>query len=145
MIAVHLNHRIALTNRAPVEILASVQPKKGSQVTENTLFAMQFDSEECGESRPETRPQEPVFYAERDEGFRTARLHQTWGHACASVKSLSHRYQHLWSGAIIELEDAKGTLYVTWRDQESRLAFEGVIVGAWEAMAEHCHYHRLAA
>ena len=58
--------------------------------------------------------------------------------------NLSYKYQKLWDGAITELADYKGTIYVTWRDELSRAMFNGVILGAWEANGEHMHSHSLA-
>lgn len=107
-------------------------------------FFVRFGTEENGESAPDAAPPAPEFTAERDEGFRCQRLHQAWGYACSTVGTMSHRYQRLWAGAILALEDSKGKLHVTWCDRESRLAFEGVILGAWEAMGEHAHHHHLA-
>lgn len=109
----------------------------------NPDFSVRFGTEENGESGPDTAPKSPEFTAERDEGFRYQRLHQAWGYACSTAGTMSHRYQRLWAGAIVGLEDSKGTLHVTWRDRESHLAFEGVILGAWEAMGEHAHHHHL--
>lgn len=100
--------------------------------------------EECGEDSPAVLPTTPKLVAEREVDSRIERLNQTWGHANATVRSLSHKYQRLWDGAITELADYKGTLYVTWRDELSRVMFEGVIVGAWEANGEHMHSHSLA-
>lgn len=107
------------------------------------MFGSVFGSEECGLIAPDSPPNEPEFTAQRDEGFRYKRLNLVWGHACATVRLMSNRYQDLWNGSVVELEDSKGVLNVTWRDNESRLAFEGVIVGAWEANAEHSHIHFL--
>ena len=107
-------------------------------------FDLEFGVEGIGAKSPEVVPSSPEFTAERDEGFRYQRLHFVWGHACSTVRLLSKLYQHRWQGAILHLEDSKGVLSVTWRDKESRLAFEGVIVGAWEANGEHSHIHFLA-
>lgn len=98
----------------------------------------------CGDDSPTALPTSPKFIAEREVDSRIERLNQTWGHANATVRSLSHKYQKLWDGAITELADYKGTIYVTWRDELSRVMFEGVILGAWEANGEHMHSHALA-
>lgn len=100
--------------------------------------------EECGDDAPTVLPTSPKLVAEREVDTRIERLNQTWGHANATARSLSHKYQKLWDGAITELADYKGTLYVTWRDEVSRVMFEGVILGAWEANGEHMHSHALA-
>jgi len=100
--------------------------------------------EECGESSPDVLPTVPKLSAEREVDSRIERLNQTWGHANATMRNLSHKYQRLWDGAITELADYKGTLYIIWRDEISRVMFEGVIVGAWEANGEHMHSHGLA-
>jgi hypothetical protein len=81
--------------------------------------------------------------AEREVESRIERLNQVWGYANATAKNLSNKYQRLWDGAITELADRKGTLCVTWRDELSRLMFEGVILGAWEDNGEHAHSHTL--
>lgn len=113
-------------------------------MTDTVTFETNFGEEGGGLSAPDYVPSEPKFYADRDEGFRYTRLHVVWGYACSTVKTLSKRYQHLWNGAIVQLEDSKGVLSVTWRDRESRIAFEGVILGAWEANGEHSYIHLLA-
>lgn len=100
--------------------------------------------EVSGDDSPTTLPATPKLAAEREVDSRIERLNQTWGHANATVRSLSHKYQKLWDGAITELADYKGTIYVTWRDELSRVMFEGVILGAWEANGEHMHSHSLA-
>ncbi|MHC9417682.1 hypothetical protein ACYZX9_03680 [Sphingomonas citri] len=106
-------------------------------------FARAFDTEENGASRVQEVANPPQFNVERDEGFRADRLKLTWGHACATVQLMSNLYQQRWSGAVVALEDQKGTLHVTWRDRDSRLAFEGAIIGAWEANGEHANSHHL--
>ena len=100
--------------------------------------------EENGESGPEVLPAKPQLVAEREVDSRIERLNDVWGHANSTVRSLSHKYQRMWDGAITELADYKGTLYVTWRDELSRVMFEGVILGAWEANGEHAHSHQLS-
>lgn len=89
--------------------------------------------------------QDPVLSAyNAHEADRLPRLARVLGAAKAAVSLMSHRYRRLWSGAVIELHDHKGTLLVTWRDVPSRIMFEGVVLGAWEANAEHAHAHTLA-
>lgn len=101
-------------------------------------------SDEIGEAKPIKLADEPEMVADRDEGFRIHRLHQTWGLAQATVSLLSVKYQLKWDGAILALEDSKGALTVTWKDETSRVLFEGVILGAWEKIGEQLHRHRLA-
>ena len=100
--------------------------------------------EESGADSSNASPAKPNLVAEREVETRMERLNEVWGHSNATVRSLSNKYQKLWDGAITELADYKGTLYVTWRDEVSRVMFEGVILGAWEANGEHMHSHRLA-
>jgi hypothetical protein len=109
--------------------------------------SLQFggDCEENGDQSRDTLPQKPKLVAEREVESRIERLNEVWGHANATVRSLSHKYENLWDGAITELADYKGTLYVTWRDELSRVMFEGVILGAWEQNGEHAHSHSLAS
>jgi hypothetical protein len=102
------------------------------------------ETEISGESEPSTLPDEPVFEATREIASRVQRLHIVWGCANAIVRGMSGKYRRIWNGAIVQLEDSKGTLAVTWRDAESRVMFEGVIAGAWEANAEHMMAHELA-
>ena len=102
------------------------------------------DSEENGEPSPEALPAKPQLVAEREVDSRIERPNEIWGHANATVRSLSHKYRRMWDGAITELADYKGTLYVTWRDELSRVMFEGVILGAWEASGEHANSHQLS-
>ena len=83
-------------------------------------------------------------YNQETEGDRIPRLATTWGQACATVALLSNRYQHHWDGAIVAMNDHKGTLEVTWRDEQSRVIFEGVIMGAWERECEHAGCHAVA-
>lgn len=81
---------------------------------------------------------------ENGDGSLIARVLAAWGQASATVSLLSNRYQHQWPGAIAALNDHKGTLEVTWRDEQSRILFEGVIMGAWERSGEHAGSHALA-
>ena len=112
--------------------------------TNRYLETLEYGLEGNGESEPDMLADKPPFVAEREVDSRVGRLAEVWGHANATVRNLSHKYQRLWSGAITELADYKGTLYVTWRDEVSRVMFEGVILGAWEANGEHAHHHALA-
>lgn len=100
--------------------------------------------DENGEPRHSQSGNMPSLSAEREVESRIERLNQVWGYAQATARGLSNKYQRLWDGAIIELEDRKGTLRVTWRDELSRVMFEGVILGAWEENGEHAHAHALA-
>jgi hypothetical protein len=102
-----------------------------------------WECEENGEAQPDVLPNKPKLVAEREVDSRLERLNEVWGYANGTVKSLSNKYQRLWDGAITELADYKGTLHVTWRDQLSRLMFEGIILGAWEDNGEHAHSHKL--
>ena len=83
-------------------------------------------------------------YNEATELFRIPRLGSAWGGACTAVRLLSNRYQARWSEAIVSLNDHKGTLQVTWRDAQSRVMFEGVMMGAWEREGENCGAHALS-
>lgn len=74
---------------------------------------------------------QPAFWSE-PPGSSDIRIHMAWGFALATVAKLSKAYQAEWLGAIIDLDVRKGTLQVQWRDHESRVMFEGVIVGAYE-------------
>lgn len=114
--------------------------------THHYIEALQFGSgqDEHGEPRPAAGPAKPRLVAEREIQSRLERLSEVWGHANATVRDLSHKYQRMWDGAITELADYKGTLSVSWRDELSRVMFEGVIVGAWEANGEHAHTHHLS-
>lgn len=109
-------------------------------------FDEDFGLVENGDARPEYGFEMPRLsvYNEAAEGFRLQRLASAWGGACATVNLLSNRYQRRWSGAIAVLNDHKGTLEVTWRDEQSRVMFEGVVMGAWERECEHCGAHALA-
>src|SRR5690606_28947401 len=87
----------------------------------------------------------PIISAtnEATETFRIGRVTAAWGSASATVALLSHRYQQQWPGAILAMNDHKGTLEVTWRDEQSRILFEGVMMGAWERSGEHAGSHAL--
>lgn len=100
--------------------------------------------DENGEPRHSPSGKVPILSAEREVETRIERLNQVWGYAQATARGLSNKYQRLWDGAIVELADHKGTLIVTWRDELSRIMFEGVILGAWENNGEHAHAHGLA-
>lgn len=100
--------------------------------------------DENGEPHQSGLGKAPILSAEREVESRIERLNQVWGHAQATARALSNKYQRLWDGAIIKLADHKGTLLVTWRDELSRFMFEGVILGAWEANGEHAHVHGLS-
>jgi hypothetical protein len=105
---------------------------------------LKFDqSEESSENCVEALPQKPKLIADAEVQDRIERLNEVWGHANAAVRHLSYKYRKLWDGAITELTDRKGTLYITWRDEVSRVMFEGVILGAWEANAEYSGAHSL--
>jgi hypothetical protein len=102
------------------------------------------DEQLSGETRDGFLTTTPKMVGVNEVESRVERLNQTWGYADATVRGLSNKYRKLWNGAITELRDYKGTLYVTWRDELSRVMFEGVILGAWEAQGEHMHSHVLA-
>jgi len=99
-----------------------------------------------GEPAPQTMPEPPHMsaYNEATETSRVPRLMSAWGAACAATRLLSNRYRQHWDGAVAAMHDHKGSLEVTWRDEQSRVMFEGVIVGAWEDHGEHSHGHLLA-
>jgi hypothetical protein len=104
-----------------------------------------FSSCEIGE-RPVGEVQFPPPITDYENSdFRRERLLTAWGQACATVALMSHRYQRAWLGAVTSMHDHKGILEVTWRDQQSREIFEGVLVGAWERVGEHAHAHRVAS
>lgn len=109
-------------------------------------FDQHHSSGEVSEATPETLPAAPAFSAtnEDTEGWRLPRLAMAWGAACSTVRALSCRYQHHWDGAVVEMRDHKGTLEVAWRDEQSRVMFEGVLVGAWERQGECVASHSLA-
>jgi hypothetical protein len=112
-------------------------------LTKDYLSSLTFGAEENGESHDPTG-YAPTFSAEREVESRMERLHQAWGRADTVARMLSAKYQRLWEGAIISLADYKGTIYVEWRDEISRVMFEGVILGAWESSGEHAHHHEIA-
>jgi len=109
-------------------------------------FSDDFTMSENGADAPGIVVDPPVVSATNSdtESWRIARVMAAWGSASAAVALLSHRYQSQWAGAIVELNDHKGTLEVTWRDEQSRMLFEGVIMGAWERAGEHSGAHALA-
>ncbi len=109
-------------------------------------FDQDHSSNEVSSQPPAEQPTSPAMSASREdtEGWRIDRLNATWGAACLIVKQLSNRYQGHWRGALSAMRDHKGTLELTWRDEQSRIMFEGVIVGAWEGQAECCVSHALA-
>lgn len=107
------------------------------------MIEFKFGEEVIGVERPNYVPAEPDFHADREVGERIARLRATFGGACMTVRLLSSSYQRAWDGAIVSLTDDKGTLQVVWRDRESRIMFEGVIMGAWEANGDHAGLHLL--
>lgn len=110
------------------------------------IASLNFDGDDIlsGERSPEFLVDGPKMVAEREADMRIERLNRVWGHANAIANSLSNHYKHLWNGAITELADYKGVLTITWRDDLSRVMFEGVILGAWESNGEHLHEHHLA-
>jgi hypothetical protein len=89
-------------------------------------------------------PPETSATNENGSGALLSRVIAAWGSATATMSLLSNRYQRQWRGAIVALNDHKGTLEVTWRDEQSRILFEGVIMGAWERSGEHSGSHALA-
>jgi hypothetical protein len=84
-------------------------------------------------------------YNQEIEKYRLDRLVCAWGAASAAVNLMSDKYQSRWNGAIIYLRDHKGALRIIWRDRQSRIMFEGVIVGAWERYGERWCTHGLSA
>lgn len=78
---------------------------------------------------------------EEIESWRNARVLSAWGAASAAVSLLSRRYRGQWPGAILALCDRKGALEIIWRDEQSRVLFEGVIMGAWERTGEQANIH----
>ena len=98
-------------------------------------------NDENGAARPEGVP--PIPEIQGGEPWRSERLLATWGHACAVVNNMSHKYRRIWEGAIVTIGDTKGTIEVTWRDEMSRVMFEGAIMGGWEANGEHAGRHIL--
>lgn len=109
-------------------------------------FSQNFTTTENGANSLDFVVGPPAISAtnEATEHFRIGRATAAWGSASTTVALLSHRYQNQWPGAIVALNDDKGTLEVTWRDEQSRILFEGVIMGAWERAGEHCGSHALA-
>ncbi|MCC2981268.1 hypothetical protein [Sphingomonas sp. IC4-52] len=73
------------------------------------------------------------------------RLLLAWGYASAIVAGMSNGYRKHWDGAIVSLDDRKGVIQITWRDEISRIMFEGAILGGWEANGDHAHSQRLQA
>lgn len=108
-------------------------------------FDPDFSTCENGEHARREGFTPPAMSATNPGASLLERVHATWGRACAAVELQSHRYQHRWQGAIVDLNDDRGTLQVTWRDAQSRVMFEGVIMGAWERECEHAGAHRLAS
>lgn len=109
------------------------------------IASLSFDplNEQHGGSKPHNELYAPTFNADREIAERIARLHRVWGYATMHIPGLSYKYQRFWAGAIVELTDTKGTLHVTWRDEVSRVMFEGVILGAWEAHGDHMSSHSI--
>lgn len=107
-------------------------------------YSRDFTTTDSGADAPEAVPEPPTISATNTTNGQIGRVIATWGSASATVALLSRRYQKQWDGAIQLLHDHKGTLEVTWRDQQSRELFEGVIMGAWERAGEHCGSHTLA-
>lgn len=108
-------------------------------------FNDDFTTTENGEDALGFVVDPPSISATNENGDErlVARVLAAWGQASATVSLLSNRYQHQWPGAIAALNDHKGTLEVTWRDKQSRILFEGVIMGAWERSGEHAGSHAL--
>lgn len=109
-----------------------------------TRFPYDTDMSSDEASRPGEELGVPFWKPQREADDRLLRVTRAWGFAEASVQGLSRRYQAVWEGAILDLTDDKGTLVVQWRDHESRVMFEGIIVGAWErSTVEHLTRHVL--
>ncbi|WP_422346051.1 hypothetical protein [Parasphingorhabdus sp.] len=108
-------------------------------------FDQDFSEVENGASRPDSTINVPKLsaYNQASESWRLDRLRSAWGQACAAVSLLSNRYQRHWRGAIFAMEDCKGTLQISWRDEQSRMMFEGAIMGAWEREGDHAGAHAL--
>ena len=83
-------------------------------------------------------------YNQQSEQYRIKRLANAWESASATVSLLSDKYQSRWNGAIESLHDHKGMLRIIWRDKQSRILFEGAIVGAWQRLGEFWCSHGLA-
>lgn len=109
-------------------------------------FSDDFTTTENGADALDYVVDPPSISATNENGDRSlvARVLAAWGQASATVSLLSNRYQRQWPGAITALNDHKGTLEVTWRDEQSRILFEGAIMGAWERSGEHAGAHALA-
>ena len=107
-------------------------------------YSPDFTTTENGAKSPDASAELPAISANNETSGLVERVIATWGSASATVALLSHRYQRQWDGAILGLNDHKGTLEVTWRDRQSRELFEGIIMGAWERAGEHCGSHALA-
>ena len=127
---------------------ALMKPKEALCVTYQLLkfdFSDDFTTIEIGANALTYVVDPPSTSAtnENGDGSLVARVLATWGQAYATVSLLSNRYQHQWPGAITALNDNKGTLEVIWRDEQSRILFEGVIMGAWERSGEHAGSHAL--
>lgn len=111
-------------------------------------FAQDFSTgfvPECGDFEPVMPPSEPFLSAHNQatEPSRLDRLAAVWLMACEPVELLSARYRRFWRGALISLHDHKGTICVTWRDELSRVVFEGAVMGAWERHGELLGAHTL--
>lgn len=110
------------------------------------MLKFPYDEEICGDSSVPALPATPQITATNaQEPGRIERVTSTFGGACAAVRLLSNRYRNAWDGAIVALHDHKGTLEVTWRDEASRIMFEGAIMGSWEWHGEHMGKHELAS
>lgn len=107
-------------------------------------FSEDFMEDEIGEALTMSFLELPEIDAYNSDTGRLPRLWAAWGAASTTVKLLSARYQNQWPGAIISMHDHKGTLQIVWRDKQSRILFEGVIMGAWERQGEHAGSHDLS-
>ncbi|HVJ03820.1 MAG TPA: hypothetical protein VM662_16705 [Sphingomonas sp.] len=110
--------------------------------TTEYLASLWTTNDENGAPRPTGVPAAPKIAANED--WREKRLLLAWGYASALVAGMSNAYRQRWNGAIVSLDDRKGVIQVTWRDEISRIMFEGVILGGWEANGDHAHHQRLA-
>jgi hypothetical protein len=133
---------LALAKRSSGEERMELQALVRELVFVDPDGGFEIENGDSGEIKWTEDPKLTAYNAH--EADRLPRLARVLGAANAAVKLMSHRYQRLWSGAVIELHDHKGALRVTWRDVPSRVMFEGVVLGAWEAEGEHCHAHALA-
>lgn len=104
-------------------------------------YGLSFD-EEIFELNKATIPQLSA-YNQETEKYRLDRLACAWGQASAAVTLMSDKYRSRWNGAIVSLHDHKGMLRIVWRDTQSRIMFEGVIVGAWQRLGEFWCSHDL--